>query len=49
MSASHRLGDEDPDLLYGFDEVLIGDVGVARCRAMAPAAKQLADDWKVFA
>ena len=39
----------DPDLLCGFDEVLVGDVGVARCRAMAPVAEQLADELKVFA
>ena len=49
MSARHRLGDEDPNFLRRFDEVLVDDVGVARCRGMAPVAEQLADEWKVLA
>lgn len=47
--SGHCLGDETADALGGLDEVAVGQVGVARCRAVAPVAEQLADLGQVLA
>ncbi len=44
----HRLGDESADALGGLDKMTVGQVGVARHRAVAPVADQLADLGQVL-
>ena len=47
--SGHRLGDETADALGSLDEVAVGQVGVARRRAVTPVAEQLADLGQVLA